>query len=256
MGKERVSTVARTFDILDALSEVKCATPTEVAKLLDLPVSSVHDYLSTLESLGYAVKDDGCYSVSASLFKFPGKMRVQNDLYNASKRVVEQLAEDTGDQAAVGQREGRKIIFLYIQNANEQFDIKNYPGMSLPLHASASGKLILASLSEAELNSFLDEQPPSFTSRTQTNATSLREELEQVEEQGYACNRGEYESGMQTVAVPISYRDELVGTLCLTSPTNRMEDPDFKNDIIDKLLQASNVIEINLRDHPSLTESM
>ena len=64
-----------------------------------------------------------------------------------------------------------------------------YVGGTFPLHASATGKLILAELDDARIEELLPAELPRYTPRTVTSRTALLDEVHQVREQGYAVSR-------------------------------------------------------------------
>jgi DNA-binding IclR family transcriptional regulator len=58
-----VNSVERTFKIVNGLQELDGAGVTELAAHLDLPKSTVHNYLTTLEQEDYVVRENDQYRV-------------------------------------------------------------------------------------------------------------------------------------------------------------------------------------------------
>lgn len=114
-----------------------------------------------------------------------------------------------------------------------------YLGGIYPLHASATGKLILAEQSDDEIAAELPETLDSHTPYTITSRDVLLRELAKVREQGYAILDSELEEGLFAVGFPV--RDpagELLGILTINGPAQRLKS-DRLPETIDDLRQAA-----------------
>jgi DNA-binding IclR family transcriptional regulator len=114
-----------------------------------------------------------------------------------------------------------------------------YLGGTYPLHASATGKLILAELSDDKIAAVLPKKLDSYTTRTLTSRDTLLEELRRIREQGYAVIEDELEEGLFAAGCPV--RDPagvLVGILTVNGPTQRLK-TDQLPETIDELRRAA-----------------
>ncbi|WP_427005445.1 IclR family transcriptional regulator [Pseudarthrobacter sp. H2] len=99
-----------------------------------------------------------------------------------------------------------------------------YVGMLYPAHASATGKLLLAELSDDEITATLPEKLESYTAHTITDLKTLLQEIREVRKQGYAVIDDELEEGLFAAAYPV--RDGtggLIGILAVQGPTQRLK---------------------------------
>ncbi|MBK8050389.1 MAG: IclR family transcriptional regulator [Anaerolineales bacterium] len=95
----------------------------------------------------------------------------------------------------------------------------------LPIHATASGKLLLAHLPSAEVNEVLAQPLPAFTPHTITDPSELRQQLALIRRQGYAMDNEEFEMGVRGVSAPIWGIDgRLVAALGVPGPAGRITD--------------------------------
>src|SRR6185503_11725815 len=99
----------------------------------------------------------------------------------------------------------------------------NWVGMSVPLHCSALGKVLLAygaaQLSGQLPGSALERR----TDKTVTSEAALRTELATVRARGYAVTDEELEPGLIAVATPIrGYDGAVVAALSVSAPTTRL----------------------------------
>jgi DNA-binding IclR family transcriptional regulator len=93
-----------------------------------------------------------------------------------------------------------------------------------PLHATASGKVLLAHAPASELLDRLLAAPlPPLTTTTITSPAVLRRELAEVRAQGYATCWQEREVGLCSAAVPLrDYTGTVVGSLAVAGPATRL----------------------------------
>ncbi|MFC6723736.1 IclR family transcriptional regulator [Halobium palmae] len=239
MPGRKVKSVEKTFELLVQLSELGTATPTTLANQMEMPVSTVHDYLSTLEEIQYAVEDEGKYSVSARVLYFGWKVRENSQLFEVAKPVAKELSRDLNEQVTVGVIEGNEIIYIYTHSDNDRLSIYIQPGVLLPLHTGASGIVALAHLSDEAQREYIRETNTDVSGKTPTE-----EELDTIREQGYATGR--YQRGTESIAAPIQYKDEIVGTISVVASSNHMKEESVRERITERLLDAANLIRINM----------
>ena len=79
----------------------------------------------------------------------------------------------------------------------------DWVGSLTPLHATSSGKVLLAALTADEGHHPQDSGLPARTPRTVTNRAELEKQLLEISRKGYAHVHEEFEIGLTAVAVPI-----------------------------------------------------
>lgn len=96
-------------------------------------------------------------------------------------------------------------------------------GSTAPLHAGASSKVLLAFLSDDEIEAVIARGLPPLTAHTITDADRLRRDLAEIRERGYAVSYEETDDGAAGVAVPIWDRDgRVVAGLTIAGPLSRL----------------------------------
>ena len=96
-------------------------------------------------------------------------------------------------------------------------------GRSLPVHATASGKVLLAHLADAESEVALEGSLVAHTHRTITRPAELRRQLDVVRAQGFAFDDEELELGVRAVSAPVRDREgNVIAALSVTCPTSRL----------------------------------
>ena len=99
-----LQTVQRSIEILEILNEDTIGV-TELAERLDLPKSTVYDYLRTLRSLGYIIKENRKYRLAFKSLKLGGYRKYHSQLYQLAKPEIKRLADKTGEIVSVNVEE-------------------------------------------------------------------------------------------------------------------------------------------------------
>lgn len=243
-----IKTTTTVFDIIETLVELDGATVSELTDALDRPTSTVHDHLQTLERLGFVVHDNLEYHISARFLELGARRRKNMDLYSVAKPELHHLAEETGEHASVMIEENALGVLLYTAKGDNAVQVDAYSGARAKLHTTAPGKAILAHLPEPRVEEIIDAYGlTAMTRNTITDRNALETELEDIRERGYAVDRQEIFEGMRAIAAPIlSQSNSVVGAISIYGPVNRLTDDRFEDDIPQIVLEAANVIEVNL----------
>ena len=243
-----MKTAQTTFRILEKLKERNEATVTELADEFDLSKSSVHNYLTTLESDGYVIKDGNAYSVGLKLLDLGGHARHRERIYEIAKQEVTNLAEETGELANLLVEQKGKGIYLHRARGDDAVMTDSYIGQAVYLHNTALGNAILAHLPRERVNEIVDEHGlPRSTENTITDRDELFDELDRVREAGVAFDDEARVKGLRCVAVPIvNNNDTVEGAISVSGPTSRFQADQFREELPAKLQSAANIIELNI----------
>ncbi|WP_049987495.1 IclR family transcriptional regulator [Halobellus rufus] len=246
-----LKTIQRAFEIMDVLKEQKQVGVAELARRLDLPKSTVHDYLRTLRTMGYVINDDGTYRLGFQLLELGGQVKYRNRLFHVAKPELERLVESTGELVSVNVEERGQFVILHTEFGSESLRLGIYPGLKTPIHTHAGGKAILAFLGEERIESIIDEH--GLTPRTEhtiTDRERLEAELEAIREKGYGIDRNEQVVGMGTVAAPVRVGDEVLGSIGIVCPSDRLRDEDYRQELADEVQKSANIISVNYQYAP------
>nr|WP_305149260.1 IclR family transcriptional regulator C-terminal domain-containing protein [Halobellus litoreus] len=123
-----------------------------------------------------------------------------------------------------------------------------YPGFRTPIHTHAAGKVLLANLPDARIDELLDvEKLEPVTEHTVTNPAELRTELEAIRERGYAIDHEEQVVGIGFVACPVVEDEELLGSVSVACPTGRLQQDDYRENLVQDVRAAAEEISVNYR---------
>jgi DNA-binding IclR family transcriptional regulator len=172
----------------------------------------------------------------------------RKDIYEIAKPEIERLAEDTGSLANLMIEEHGRGVYLHRGEGHRAIQVNAQVGTRVYLHSTALGKTVLANLSEETVDGIIDRHGlPRITPNTITDRDELAEELGTVRERGYAIDDEERVEGLRCISAPVlSYTDTVVGSISVSGPTHQFIGEYFIEDIPGKVMEATNVIELNL----------
>jgi DNA-binding IclR family transcriptional regulator len=245
----KIKSLGVAFDIVDVLHASGGATLTEVAEEMDKPVSTVNDYLQTLQELRCVRNDDGTYRVGMRFLEHGGRRRARTRIFRMAEQEVRALANDTGEHANLMIEENGLGVFLLKEKGADAVVLDNYEGMSVHLHTTALGKSILAYMDEERVDEIIEQRGlPKLTENTISDEATLRQELATIRERGYAIDDEERLEDIRCVAAPVTMGGQNVaGAISISAPKNRMRGEYFEETIPEKVLQTANIITVNYR---------
>lgn len=257
-----LQTVSRAIKVVDILARSDSAGVTEVADELELSKSTVHTYLKTLERSGYVVRNGNEYALAYKLWLLGESIRNRSYLYQVTRQEVDQLAAETGHYAHLTVAENGKGVNLYQakgdDSASYDYQTRKMQHME-PLHLTATGKAILASLSRPTVESILDRHGlPQRTPHTITDREELFAELDAIADRGYAYNDEEEVEGFRAVGAPIvGPNEEVFGAVSASGPRSVLKGDRFDNKFPDMVTRTANLVQVNINmssNYPSNIE--
>lgn len=246
-----LKTVERTTEIISILAELDGAGVSTVAERLDISVSSAHSYLATLHQAEYLVKEDGKYRLSYEFLIVGEYVRNSSDLFRFGRGEADALADETGHYVHLFVEEKGLGVNIY-EARGDLVDEYEYQSLKLqrrePLHITACGKAVLATLNEDAVRDIIDKHGlEQYTENTITSESALFEELDRVRELGYAINDEEEIVGFQAVAAPVEAANgDVVGSISVAGPTEVFDGGMSSGKTPEQVVNAANMIQVKI----------
>lgn len=221
-----VQSVDRAVAILDLLAERSEAGVTEIAHAIGVHKSTASRLLASLEA-GRLVEQTthrGSYRLGFGLMRLAAPVSGRMDVTREGLPVLEALAAEVGETVNLAVLRGTDVVNLEQVRGPATITTVNWVGQPTPLHATSSGKVLLAAFAPDDLAAFLARPLPRFTPQTITEAPELERELVRVRERGYATTTEELEQGLDAVAAPV--RDaggRVVAAISVSGPVYRFD---------------------------------
>jgi IclR family KDG regulon transcriptional repressor len=231
-----MKSIQRAFEIVHVLWELRGAGPSEIATQLDLSKSTAHVYLRSLQSTGYVVNHDGEYRLSCRFLTMGSRLKYRSRIFQVSKSEMRNLARETGELVTLLIEEAGKSVILHQEAGEQSLELGMHPGMTIPLHSHASGKLFLAYMTQDRIDEIIEgHELEQMTEYTITDRESLLAELDQIRENGYAFDWDQQVKGMGLIALPIIVDEELKAVLAVACPSGRIKDDSYREELLQKL---------------------
>jgi DNA-binding IclR family transcriptional regulator len=222
-----IQSVDHAADVLQALSGSRDALGvSDLARQTGLSKTTVHHLLATLEARRLVMRDSmsARYRLGWGLYELGSSVVRNVDLSRVARPFLDRLAAETEESVLLGILDDDSVLYLDRGEAPQGLRMNANAGRRGPLHATASGKVLLAFARDQSLIERILGQPlAAFTKTTVTDPTKLRHELATVRQMGFAVCWQEREVGLCSVAVPIhNYTGAVVGSLAVAGPASRL----------------------------------
>lgn len=192
----------------------------ELARQLGLPKSTTSRILGALERQGLIRRDrNSAYLGGEVLLRYASTQNQDAALISRMRPVLESLATKTSESVNLAVPGADDLKLIDQVDAKHLLGATNWIGRSVPYHASALGKVLLA-FSAAPIPAGTLQTK---TARTITSRATLNSELEKVRKAGYAIIDNELEDGLVAVAAPVFGHDgNVVAAISISGPDARI----------------------------------
>jgi IclR family acetate operon transcriptional repressor len=192
----------------------------DICRQLELPKSSTHRLLATLDQRGYVNRDGSLkYGFGPKLLELVGAYDPWLRLRRAASPVMNDLAQRSGETCHLAVLFRGHAVYVDKVNSPRSISMASRIGSTAALHASSVGKALLSGLAPAELDAFIAQHGlPRLTAKTITCPDELREHLTEVRVRGYAVDDEEEEEGVKCVGAPLfDHHGQVVAALSLAA---------------------------------------
>jgi IclR family acetate operon transcriptional repressor len=231
------SSINSVLNALRVLEEVAARQPvgvSELSRATGLPKSSAQRLVLTLHRAGWLrpvgseltrwVLAPRILSVGLSALGEYGGLR------EAALPIMEWLRDETGETIHLAIREGGENVIIERIDSTEAVRTFVRLGTRVPLHATSTGRSILAYLPQDEVDPILGKKLTRYTKNTLVDPERVREELRAIRERGYAVNVCEWRPDVAAVGGAIlTAGGRPAGAVTISMPMSR-----FRKDLVPK----------------------
>jgi DNA-binding IclR family transcriptional regulator len=177
----------------------------EISELTQMPKSTAHALLATLQSRGLVEKvDPDSYAIGNQIIVLAQSARVNLEMRDRAAPHMRLLADACHESVYLTVREEDCVLYIYAIETPRRLMARTAVGDRVPMHCTANGKSILASLSPSEIEYYVNRAGlPKFTQNTIVTLEELQDEMGLARQRGYALDRQEHEVGTYCVGAPI-----------------------------------------------------
>jgi len=232
-GPRRVEAVEHAIDVLEYMASLGTGTGvSDIARHTGLNKATVHHLLTSLVARKFVIHDPNtsAYRLGWNLYELGSAVVRDVDVSRIARPYLDDLAARTAESTLLGILDNDSVLYLDRGTPPSAFPMVASAGRRGPLHATASGKLLLAFSDHSVIDRELAKPLPRFTKTTVVEPEVLRRQLAHVRAKNYATCWQESELGLCSVAVPVrDYTGEVAASLALVAPAGRLTPRNVSN---------------------------
>jgi IclR family transcriptional regulator, acetate operon repressor len=223
----------RAFKVMEVIGAMpNGCLQADLMRATELPKQTVHRVVGLLVQAGLVVRDTGSKRLllGKRVEEFALSALMNGTTRTERHALLQALVERIGETCNLAALVGSDVIYLDRVETQWELRVNLVPGSHVPLHASASGKLLFSLLPEAQKKRLLEVLPRrAYTENTITERKALEAELKRTAKQQIGINRGEHIRGLIALAVPVlNAQGQALAALAVQAPVGRMSLEDLQ----------------------------
>lgn len=226
-SRDFVTALASGLEVIQAFDhEHPRMTLSEVAARTGMNRAKARRFLLTLHALGYVRKQQRYFELAPRVLQLGYAFLSANNYRDVIQQHLEDITAETGESSSLGVLDGNDVIYVARSAAKHRLmAITLSVGTRLPAAHTSMGRMLLAQLSDTDLDHFLSSVAlESYTDKTVTDVSELRNQIIKARQQGYAISDQELDSGLRSIAVPVyDAKQHLMGAINISTNAARVD---------------------------------
>ncbi|WP_218221168.1 IclR family transcriptional regulator C-terminal domain-containing protein [Nesterenkonia sp. Act20] len=202
---EFIEAISRGLSVITAFSaEYPSLTLSQVAKATGLARPTARRILMTLQELEYVRSDNGLFGLTPRVMELGMAYVSSLGLWDVARPHLESLVTHTHESASMTQLDGPDVVYVARVAVPKLIGLRVDIGTRFPAPPTSQGKVLLADMERREILQRLSEPSRSpVIPVVQWDQKSFMDELDRVQQQGYAVADEELARGIRSIAVPV-----------------------------------------------------
>jgi IclR family transcriptional regulator, pca regulon regulatory protein len=255
MGEGRpqsLQSLERGIAVIQVFSRERPAlTLSEVARLTGITRATARRILLTLEEVGHVRSDGRLFSLTPRVLSLGWAYLSSLNLWETAQPMMEELAQHTNESCSAATLDLPDVVYVARVPTRRIMTISLGVGTRLPAYCTSIGRVLLAGLTQGELDAFLaSARLERQTDRTITDPARLRAAVDEVRERGWALVDQELELGLRSIAAPLRAGGQTIAALNVAVAAPRVGLGELRDTILPDLLAAAARISEALEQGP------
>lgn len=246
-----MTSLARGLLVIQAFSEREIRLSiSQLSKRTGLSRASVRRCLHTLSKLGFAGTDDERnFYLRPRVLALGHAYLSSTPVASAAQPILEHLSQILNESCSIALLDGIDVVYVARANVTRIMAIDLGVGTRLPAFCTSMGRVLLAHLSPAELDSLLSRiEFTRYTEKTVISVEKLRQALSAVRKEGHALIDQELELGLRSMGVPVrSAAGRVVAAISVEAHGQRVSLQDMQTRFLPYLRAAAQELSLLLR---------
>lgn len=210
-----VGSVRKAMELLSCFTRDAGSWPlSDLARRLELPKSTAHNLLRTLQSFDLVRQDadSRAYRLGPRAMELGLIFARQNEILAQARPVLRRLAELSGETVKLGILSNEQVLIVAAVESAHQLHTRGDIGTRWPLHSTGMGKAILSALPLPEAIELVARHGlTAYTPHTISSVEQLQREWKRTRTKGFSFDAEESEAGVSCIGIPVG--DPLQGTI-------------------------------------------
>ncbi|MBO9352442.1 helix-turn-helix domain-containing protein [Bordetella petrii] len=244
-----IQSLEKGLAVLQAFRTSETMNLRDIAQACGITSGSAQRVAYTLEQCGYLKKDAHTkrYRVTAKAVGLGYSYLAREPLFQNAHAVLHQLNQECGEIVNLSVPEGDNMVFVMRVATSKHIPIYMPVGTRIPMHASSSGRAMLAHLppdvAEGKLAAAALQK---YTPHTTTDLATLRRLIDEARQDRYAYADEEFFQGDVNVAATILNEDsQPVAAINISVPKPRWSLERARQDLGPLVIRAARAISKN-----------
>lgn len=225
--RKRVGAIDRSLQVLDLLTECgKPMTAYELARATGAPASTVYKIVEDLLDREMLSRiEESQIWLGPRLLRYGLAYRASVDAFTEARREMERLCAEAGETIQICARDGGMMTVIDMARGPGHFTVASDIGTRVPLNWTASGRLLLGHLPEADRRAiFAESARPSETGQAETDPGRLSQQARAEFEERLAVQMSASEYAVACIASPIcDPSGNCLATISIVLPESRAQ---------------------------------
>jgi IclR family pca regulon transcriptional regulator len=240
-----IQSLAKGLSVICSFSGDRPAqTLTQVAKFTGMTRASARRILLTLEKLDYVSCDCNLFSLTPKVLDLGFSYLKSLPFWTLALPIMEDLTAHTGESCSVSVLNGWEVQYVLRVPAHRIMSINLSVGTRLPAYCTSMGRVLLAGLSDTDVDHVLRISPlTAYTKKTIVDTLELKKRIAECRSRGWTINYQELEEGLISMAAPIINRHgRWIAAMNISGHALTYSPEEFKNRFLEQLLKATRTV--------------
>jgi len=252
-NKDFLKTLDRGLAVIKSFDgDTPRMTPSEVAYKNSMSRASARRFLLTLQSLGYVIKVDDSFQLTAKILEVGHQFLSNLNFIEVITPFMREASRKLYKACSASILNETDIVYIArIPSQHQILSVNLNIGSRLPAYCTSMGRILLGNLSAPELDAYFNQADLlSHTPHTVTDVKKLLKLIKQARTDGYCIVNQELEENLCSVAVPICNKQGKV--LCAINvgmPVGQLKIEEITSEYLPVLQEAASRAEAILA-HP------
>jgi IclR family transcriptional regulator, acetate operon repressor len=246
-----VRSVLTALRILEEVSRRQPIGVSQLARDLQLPKTSVHRSLQTLRQAGWVRTVDGeatRWGLTTKALTVGLASAHDTSLRDVATAEMARIRDVTGETVHLSVPDEDELVIIARLDGTHSLRTFLPLGSRAPLHATASGRAMLAAMPDDDVDAVLDRGLNRYTKRTIVDRERLWREIRLVRRRGYATNAAEWRAETGAVGASIdSAAGRPLAAFAVSMPYSRYQVVD-RTGVAALAVDAARRVSVTLRE--------